>query len=194
MMRTEQKFSLDVPPVKVWAVLTDPFQVAVCLPGAEVIEQRDDGSYLGRLTVKVGPLQVVYRGEIRFERLDEDRLEAELVGRGQDVKGKGGAEMRMVSRLVPLEDGGTEVAVSSAIIVRGTLAQFGRGMIESVSAHLFEEFVAALRRKLVKGSEGTAGDAEGAKPLSAASVASSVIGQKLGRVLGRLTGRSADKR
>src|SRR5207245_3728006 len=87
-------------------------------------------------------------GEGRLRAGGPQRLQAEMVGQGQDVKGKGGAEMRMISRLVPLADGGTEVVVTSEVNISGILAQMGRGIIESVSAQLFQQFAAAMRQKL----------------------------------------------
>jgi len=147
-MRIEQKFVLNAPPDRVWGFLTDPFQVAGCLPGAAITSRIDDRTYEGTITVKVGPVTAAYKGKVRFERLDPEHLETELVGQGQDVRGKGGAEMRMVSRLSPLDGGGTEVAVTSDVNISGILAQMGRGMIESISAQIFQQFTAAVQQKL----------------------------------------------
>ena len=151
MIRIERKITVSAAPEAVWSVLIDPFEVAACLPGAAVTERRDDGSYAGHIRVKVGPLTVTYRGVICFERLDPARFEVELVGRGQDTKGKGAAEMRMTSQLVRLEGGRTEVIVQSDIGIKGILAQFGRGMIKSVSGRIFQQFGAALEQRLKEG-------------------------------------------
>ena len=188
MIRIEQKFTLDTRPTEVWTFLTDPFQVAGCLPGAEVTQRLPDGSYAGRFSVKVGPLTVTYAGKLRFERLDKERLEAELVGQGQDVKGKGGAEMRLTSRLLPLEGGGTEVVVTSDLGLRGLLAQMGRGVIESVSTHIFQQFTAAIRQKLAASPRGTPVAPAAVPPLSAASLACVSVARGFGRVWRRLTG------
>jgi carbon monoxide dehydrogenase subunit G len=174
MIRVEQKLVLAAPPEVVWPILTDPAQVAACLPGAEIGAPQADGSYLGSVSLKVGPMTVTYRGVIRFERLDPAHFEAELVGQGQDVKGKGGAEMRMLSQLRRLEGGGTAAFVTCDIGVRGLLAQLGRGMIESVAARVFDEFTAALNQRLASG-QAAASTPEASKPLSAASLASSAV-------------------
>jgi carbon monoxide dehydrogenase subunit G len=104
----QQTFHVSAPPDRVWTFLTDPYQVVECLPGATITSQVDDRTYEGMVTVKVGPVTATYKGTVRFERVDPARLEAEIVGRGQDVKGKGGAELRMLNRLVPLDSGTTE--------------------------------------------------------------------------------------
>lgn len=179
-MRIEQSFTVDAPPDRVWAFLTDPYQVAECLPGAAITEKVDDRTYRGTITVKVGPVTTSYKGTIRFERLDPERREAELVGQGQDVKGRGGAEMRMQSRIQPTPAGATEVTVVSEVQISGLLAQLGRGMIESVSGQLFRQFAAAMQQKLA------GGDAPPAQPqaLDALSLGTKAMGQAVKRLLG----------
>jgi len=195
-MMIEQKFSLNAPADQVWALLTDPYQVASCLPGAAIAGKVDDRTYLGTVTVKVGPVSASYKGQIRFERLDFERLEAELVGRGQDIRGKGGAEMRMQSRLHP-KDGGTEVTVTSEVNISGLLAQMGRGMIESVSSQIFQQFAAAMQQRLEappsSGQEGAHAAPPEAKSLDALSLGTRAVGQAMGRAVRRVLGRGGAK-
>ena len=195
-MQIEQKFFLSAPPDRAWAFLTDPYQVASCLPGAAITEKVDDRTYLGTITVKVGPVTASYKGKIRFERLDPEHWEAELVGQGQDVKGKGGAEMRMQSRLFP-KDGGTEVTVASEVNISGILAQMGRGMIESVSNQIFQQFAAAMQQRLAAGTgsgqEGMQAVRAEAKPLDALSLGTKAVGEAMGRAVRRLLGGGEKK-
>lgn len=191
-VKMEQKVSLGAPPDRVWAFLTDPFQVASCLPGAAITEQVDDRTYRGTITVKVGPMTTSYKGTIRFERLDPGAREAELVGQGQDVRGKGGAEMRMQSRLRAVE-GGTEVTVVSEVSITGLLAQLGRGLIEGVADQIFQEFAAAMRQKLGAGAAPAGGEAAvEARPLDALSLGTKAAGQAVGRAVRRLLGREGE--
>ena len=193
-MKIEQTLSLNAPPERVWAFLTDPYQVASCLPGAAITEKVDDRTYLGTITVKVGPVAASYKGKIRFERLDAATWEAELIGQGQDVKGKGGAEMRMQSRLHP-KGGRTEVTVVSEVNISGILAQMGRGMIESVSNQIFQQFAAAMQQKLEVGSgqEGAQAAPSEAKQLDALSLGAKAVRQTMGRAVRRLLGGGAEK-
>ncbi len=147
-MRIEQTFTLNASPAHVWKFLSDPLQVAACLPGAKITARIDEQTYEGTLTVRIGPVSATYTGQVRVERLDARRLEAEIRAHGQGLLGRGGAEMRMVSRLVPLADGGTEVRVESDVAITGTLAQMGRGMIESLSAQMLRQFTAAMKQRL----------------------------------------------
>ncbi|HVT18220.1 MAG TPA: SRPBCC family protein [Thermoanaerobaculia bacterium] len=153
----EKSFTVKAPRGAVWDFLTDPQRVARCLPGAAITGKADDRNWGGTITVKVGPVTANYRGTMRFERLDAAAGEAEIVASGQETRGKGGADMRMKSRVVERAPGETEVTVTSDVNVVGVLAQFGRGMIQDVSDQLFQKFSAAMRREL----EGEAGPGGG---------------------------------
>ncbi|HEX9942249.1 MAG TPA: SRPBCC family protein [Thermoanaerobaculia bacterium] len=144
----EKSFVVKAPRAAVWEFLTDPNRVARCLPGAAITDKLDEQSYAGTITVKVGPVTANYRGKMRFERLDAAAGEAEIVASGQETRGKGGADMRMKSRVVERAPGETEVTVVSDVNVVGVLAQFGRGMIQDVSDQLFQKFTDAMRREL----------------------------------------------
>ncbi|HEV8580471.1 MAG TPA: SRPBCC family protein [Thermoanaerobaculia bacterium] len=147
-MQIEKTFVVKAPRSAVWEFLTDPYRVARCLPGAAVTGKLDEQSWGGTITVKVGPVTASYRGKMRFERLDAEAGEAEIVASGQETRGKGGADMRMKSRVVERQPGETEVTVVSDVNVVGALAQFGRGMIQDVSDQLFQKFSDAMRREL----------------------------------------------
>ncbi len=183
-LKIEQTVVLEAPPERVWALLTDPREVATCLPGAAITEQVDERTWRGTMTVKVGPVTTSYKGTIRFDRLDPDRWEAGMVGSGQDVKGRGGAEMRMQSRLQPT-NGGTEVRVASEVSLRGLLAQLGRGMIESVSTQIFRQFAANMQQKL---AGAPAPDAP--QSLDALSLGAKAVGQAVKRFLGGETDKA----
>src|SRR6185295_6491182 len=82
------------------------------------------------------------------ERLDAEAREAELAASGQETRGKGGADMRMKSRVVARGPNETEVSITSDVNVVGVLAQFGRGMIQDVSDQMFQKFADGVRREL----------------------------------------------
>ncbi len=144
----EKQFVIDAARGEVWAFLTDPSRVAGCLPGAAITEQVDERTHAGTIAVKVGPVSARYKGTVRFERLDEAEGVAEIVAAGQDVRGKGGADMRMTSRVVERGPAETEVTVASTVNITGILAQFGRGMIQDVSDEMFRRFTDAMRAAL----------------------------------------------
>src|SRR6476469_9181096 len=147
-MEITKSFVVKAPAAAVWEFLTDPYRVGRCLPGAAITDKVDDQTYTGTITIKVGPVTASYRGKMRFERLDPVAMEADIAASGQETKGKGGADMRMKSRVVDKGPAETEVTVVSDVNVMGVLAQFGRGMIQDVSDQLFQKFSDGMRRQL----------------------------------------------
>ena len=147
-MEISKTFVVNAPPEKVWSFLTDLPRVARSLPGAAIGEKLDDKSSAGTMTVKVGPVSSTYKGKVTFERLDPAARTAEIVASGQDVRGKGGADLRLTSSLKALPDGSTEVTAVSLVNVTGILAQMGRGMIQDVSDEMFQLFSERMRAEL----------------------------------------------
>ncbi|MGE5730839.1 MAG: SRPBCC family protein [Gemmatimonas sp.] len=195
-MQIEKQFTVSAPADVVWKFLTDPHKVAACLPGAAITGQTDDKTYAGTITVKVGPLATSYRGEVRFERLDAETRTADVVARGQDVRGKGGADLKMTSRIKELGGGETEVTVVQDIAVTGILAQMGRGMIEDVGDQLFERFLAAMKEQLATAATPSAplpapaspsAPAPASEPIQALSFGAGVASRAGGRLLRRPT-------
>ena len=164
----EKQFVIGAGRREVWAFLTDPSRVAGCLPGAAITEQVDERTHAGTIAVKVGPVSARYKGTVRFERLDEQEGVAEIAAAGQDVRGKGGADMRMTSRVVERGPAETEVTVASTVNITGILAQFGRGMIQDVSDEMFRRFTDSMRAALESASDGEGPDGPaGDRPVAA---------------------------
>jgi len=147
-IRIEKTFQVKEPVDTVWKFLSDPRKVAACVPGAQITEALDSHTYKGSIRVQVGPSVTDYKGEVRIERLDDQNHEIELVGKGQDVRGKGSASMKMSGRIRPLPDGTSEVIGVSEVNVVGILAQLGARVINEVSNKIFEEFTAGFRKQL----------------------------------------------
>ncbi len=135
-------------PEQVWSFLTDPERVARCLPGAAITGKLDDHTWQGTMTVKVGPVSSSYKGKVAFEKLDTASRTAQIVATGQDVRGRGGADLRLTSSLVAKAPGETEITTSSHVNVTGILAQMGRGMVQDVSDQMFQVFSQRVRAEL----------------------------------------------
>ena len=169
----EKKFEVPEPIDKVWAFLSDPTKVVTCVPGAQIIEQVDERTYKGAISVKVGPSVSDYKGQVQIVRSDPAAYEIEILGKGQDTRGKGSASMKMTGKLRPLENGGTEVVSVSELGVVGILAQMGGRMINEVSNIMFNQFTTNFRRKLATGETGESSSA--AKPIGAVGLAFSAL-------------------
>ena len=139
-LRIEKTFQVNAPIEKVWSFLSDPTKVAGCVPGAQITEKVDDKTYKGSIRVKVGPSVTDYKGEVQIVRLDPQNHEIEILGKGQDVRGRGSASMAMTGKLATLDGGSTQVISTSEVNVVGILAQMGSRVITEVSNIMFEKF------------------------------------------------------
>jgi carbon monoxide dehydrogenase subunit G len=180
-IRIEKTFQVQEPLETVWKFIRDPRKVANCLPGAQITETVDDRTFKGVIKVQVGPSVTDYKGQVHIERLDHQQHEIELVGKGQDIRGKGSASMKMTGKVQSLPDGSTEVASVAEVNVVGLLAQMGARMIQEVSNKMFAEFTSNLRVRLEqeKIPEGdpakTQNTAEEPQPINALPLVASVV-------------------
>lgn len=145
-------FVVQAPAARVWEFLVDPQRVAQCLPGAAVTQKLDEKTWAGTMSVKVGPVSSSYKGQVVFESLDAGARRAEIVARGTDTKGKGGADLRLTSTLSEQGPSATQVTTVSRVNVTGILAQMGRGMIQDVSDQMFQVFSQRMRAELERPS------------------------------------------
>jgi len=191
-IKIEKTFQVQEPLDGVWKFLSDPRKVAGCIPGAQVTEALDDRTYKGLIKVQVGPSVTDYRGEAHIALLDNEKHEIQMVGKGQDVRGKGSASMKMTGQARALSDGSTEVVTVSEVNVVGLLAQLGARMIQEVSNKMFEEFTSNLRTQLqqerLAGTEQspTSGTASQPQPIKAVPLVLTVAKESAGRLFRRI--------
>jgi len=183
-IKIEKSFQVPEPADQVWKVISDPRSVGSCVPGARITEAVDEKTYKGVIKIKLGASVTDYKGEAHIERLDDQAQEIVMIGKGQDVRGKGGATMKLTAKVRALPEGGTEVATISELNVVGILAQMGSRMIQEVANQIFEEFTKNLRRQLApKVSENAAEQPPAeTKPIDAGSLAVSASIRAIGRI------------
>ena len=147
-MKLEHSFDVKAPLDRVWAALIDVERVAPCLPGAEITEGGDDGTYRGNFTVKLGPTTAAYRGELAMDEVDEEAHRSVMRARGSDKRGQGSAKATIVSNMRQ-EGDLTTVEVETDFTITGRLARFGRGgMIQDVSNRLLRDFSDCLQKAI----------------------------------------------
>lgn len=150
-MQLEHSFTVAAPPERTWALLTDLQTVGGCFPGATVTEA-DEESFAGNVKVKLGPIAVTYDGKGRFVERDDEAHRAVIEGTGKGLRGLGNAGAKVTVQLTP--DGeGTRADVRTELNITGKPAQFGRGVMQSVSDKLLGQFVSCVESRL-SGGEG----------------------------------------
>ena len=151
-MLVQNSFTVPVPVEQAWATLLDVPRIAPCLPGA-TLEESDGATYRGRVKVKVGPIQLAYRGEATIAEQDEGARRLVLVASGKETRGSGAASARVVADLVD-RGGSTDVKVATELDLTGKPAQFGRSIISDVSGRLIDQFAANLARLMTAPAAG----------------------------------------
>jgi len=149
-MKLENRFTVPVPVAEAWQVLLDVERVAPCMPGATLTE-RDGDSFSGTVKVKVGPINLTYRGKARFVSLDEAGRVAVIEGSGKETRGTGTAKATVTCRLHEQGDT-TDVEVDTDLAVTGKPAQFGRGVLADVSGKLVDQFASCLAEEILAGT------------------------------------------
>ena len=145
-MQLNNSFTVPVPVDEAWAALMNLEEVAGCIPGA-TLQSTNGDEFAGQVKVKMGPVQLTYNGEGRFVVRDEALHRAVIEASGKETKGSGSVKAQTTAALHASEVG-TEVQVTTDLSVTGKAAQFGRGVMEDVSARIFDQFAQALANQL----------------------------------------------
>lgn len=162
-MKINQEFEVSKPVDVVWSFFQDIASVAQCLPGAELTEDRGDGTYAGKVEAKLGPMTATFEGEATVTP-DVAAKSGHIQGKGADRRGGSRGQVKVDYRLEDTPSG-TKVLVDADVTLSGAAAQFGRtGLIKEMSSRLVSEFVECLETKL------SAETAEEAEAVTAAEV------------------------
>lgn len=156
-MKLENRAVVDAAPDVVFAMLNDPEAIVGCVPGG-ALTGRDGDAWAGGVTVKVGPITAAYAGTVRFVDVDEVHRSLRLVARGADTRGSGDVEAEVLVRVRPAATG-AELLIDTDLLIRGKIAQFGKGAITAVSTRILQQFAGELGR-LAAGSTAPAAPAD----------------------------------
>ena len=160
-MVIKQSFTVARPLPEVWALFQDVPVVAGCMPGAELLADKGNGAYQGRVSIKLGPFGASFEGEAQVTP-DPATHSGHVEGKGTDKRGGSRSKLIMDYRLGEVP-GGTKVDVDADIQLVGPIAQFGRtGIVTETANVLIRQFVQNVEQKL----------AAMPAPAAAASVAS----------------------
>jgi uncharacterized protein len=180
-MRISQTVLLRSDRRDVWALFQDTPEIATCMPGAELTEVKGDNSYAGRVTIKLGPFNASFEGEVEH-RPDPETFSGRAEGRGVDKRGGSRSRMAMDYALTEVEEG-TSLAIEADVQLSGPIAQFGRPAIVTETARmLIDQFVANVEAKLAGTEAGAPRD------LNALALGGRVVGASVRRWLGKENG------
>src|SRR5712691_11871325 len=104
-MRLENSFRVPAGPDQAWELLNDVPRVIPCMPGAELTEVVDDGTWKAAMHVKLGPISLQFATDVTRQAMDESARTTTLQARARELKGRGGATATIESTLEPAGTG-----------------------------------------------------------------------------------------
>lgn len=149
-MNWQNSFDVEAAPDAVFSTLVDIPSIAPCMPGAQLTGQTDDGGYEGTVKVKLGPISAQYRGKARLTETDPAARRAVMLAEGAETRGQGTASATITAVCRPAGTG-TTVEIETDLRITGKVAQFGRGVIQDVSAKLIGQFADCLATSVLGG-------------------------------------------
>ncbi|MCB5907779.1 SRPBCC family protein [Streptomyces pinistramenti] len=141
-MQLSNTVPVAAPPDEIFALLNDVRRVASCMPGA-VLDGQEGDAWQGRVTVRVGPISAAYAGTVRFLEADAGQRRLRVQARGADTHGSGDAEAEVTLTVAETPEG-ARLDMSTDLVIRGKLAQFGKGAIGTVSNRILQQFAQNL--------------------------------------------------
>jgi carbon monoxide dehydrogenase subunit G len=168
-VQLEHSFSVPVGIDEAWKILLDIERIGPCLPGA-VIDSVEGDDFTGTVKVKLGPINLSYKGKASFVEKDEAARRAVIDARGRDARGNGTAAAKVTATLTE-DDGSTRVQVNTSLDITGKPAQFGRGVMVDVGNKLLGQFAEALAATISAGDGGDSGPPSTQAPPAASAAA-----------------------
>ena len=147
-MIIDQRLSVEAPRERVWEFMMDVPAVGACVPGVESIAPQPDGTYLGVLRVKVGPIAARLEGVLTLAERDQTAWRARMDVQAADRRLGGTVNAKMTMRLEPGATGGTDVVMHTDAAVLGKLGQFGQAVIKRQADQLMAEFGRNMTRAI----------------------------------------------
>lgn len=177
-MKLHNEFVVPLPPRETWSVLNDVERVAPCFPGAKLLEARDDGSYVGTVSMRLGPVALSFKGTAVYEDVDEEAMRVRAKATGNEQRARGTARADVAFQVTPEGGDSSRVVIDTDLNLVGSIAQYARGggMIETTAQVMIDDFARNLAEQISreKAAPATGADTnESAGPASAAPAAES---------------------
>ncbi|WP_416962659.1 SRPBCC family protein [Streptomyces sp. Agncl-13] len=141
-MQLTNTVPIQASPDDVFALMNDVERVASCMPGA-ALDGQDGDTWRGRVKIRVGPISASYAGTVRFLEIDAERRRLRVHARGTDTHGSGDAEAEVSLDVLAAPEGAL-LQLSTDLVIRGKIVQFGKGAIVTVSDRILQQFARNL--------------------------------------------------
>lgn len=161
-MKIAGEYTFDAPQDLVWEALQDPDVLSNAMPGGEGFEEVGEYEFTGNLKVKVGPVQGIFKGNIKLEDIVAPESYKMIVdGKGAPgfVKATGGL------KLTPLDGDKTHIEYDGEAKVGGRIASVGQRLMDASAKSIIRQSLDGLNEYLkvqvaARASAGAAGASE----------------------------------
>ncbi|MGP4032711.1 SRPBCC family protein [Pseudarthrobacter sp. 1C304] len=160
-MQIDSAFSVVAPIDTVWDTIMDFERVAGCVPGAKILNKLSDDAYQVGMTVKLGPVNMQYKGLLNVIERNAADHRAVLGGKAQETRGQGTAEATVTLQLAEEAGGTTRGTVSADLSLSGKAAAMGKGVIGSVTEQMMALFAQSLQAMIASPGTGEGAAAGG---------------------------------
>ena len=154
-MQINSTFSVVAPIDTVWDTIMDFEGVAGCVPGARILNKLSDDAYQVGMTVKLGPVNMQYKGLLNVIERNAAEHRAVLGGKAQETRGQGTAEATVTLQLTEEAGGTTRGTVNAELSLSGKAAAMGKGVIGSVTEQMMALFASNLQAMITAPAAGT---------------------------------------
>jgi len=184
-VKLENSFDVPAPPERAWALLMDVPRIIPCMPGATLDEAVDEENWKATMAVKLGPISLSFKTDVKREEADEAARRATLSAKAREARGRGNASATIESSLTP-QDGGTRIDIVTDLQLAGAVAQYGRGLVQDVSSQLVTQFSECLKAELAASPQEAAAAVAGqAKPVGGLRLGAGALWRSLLRLFRR---------
>ena len=149
-MKLHNEFTVPLPPVAAWDLLLQVERVAPCFPGAKLLEVKEDGSFVGTVSLRLGPVALTFKGTASYVEVDNDNHKLRAQAKGNEARNRGTASADVDFRIEAEDvDGapGSRVLIDTDLTLAGSIAQYARGggMIEATAQVMIDDFAETLK-------------------------------------------------
>ncbi len=152
-MLITQTFDLNQPVDQVWTFFDNIPLVAACIPGADLTNQVSETEFQGDVIISAGPVKLEFTGAVKVKSRDDAKRAIVLDAAGADKKGRGAANALLTVTLQPL-GASTRVNMNMDMAISGAAAQYGRGLVQDVTAVLVEQTAESMKLRMTAIAEG----------------------------------------
>ena len=144
-MQLKGKQVVNATPARVWAMLMDTDTLARIVPGISRIEKINDNSFVSTVTIKMGPVNSSFTGNLQMEDIVEEKGFILKVQQNSKI---GNANAAIKIDLSSDEENKTEVAFDGDVKLSGILASMGQRVLGGVANALTKQFFANMQKEL----------------------------------------------